>query len=66
MMTSAEIREALAGHRLEVVAAETGLAFNTVRRYASGLVVDAPQSTLEKLTAWIRANEGRVTALAAQ
>lgn len=57
MLTAQEIMEALAPYRLEAVAADTGLAFNTVRRYASGRVVDPPQSTLSKLTAWIQAEE---------
>jgi hypothetical protein len=64
MMSPEEIREALRAHRLEVVAAETGLAYNTVRRYASGVVIDPPLSTLTALSEWLTANAGRETAAA--
>lgn len=61
MFTLQEIQQRLAAHRLEVVAAETGLSFMTVGRYAAGRVRNPPVASVEKLSEWLRANEGRVT-----
>lgn len=52
-----EIRKALQGHRLEVVAAETGLSYNTVRRYASGVVVNPPMESVQRLSDWLTRQE---------
>lgn len=54
-MTLEQIEKALQGHRLEVVAAETGLHYNTVRKYAEGRAVNPPAATMAKLEAFIKA-----------
>lgn len=52
-----EIQKALALHRLEVVAAETGLSYNTVRRYATGVVVSPPLESVQRLSDWLSNHE---------
>jgi hypothetical protein len=53
MMTLDEIQEGLAAHRLEVVAADTGLSYGTVRRYASGIVTNPPLRNVQLLSEWL-------------
>lgn len=57
MRSIEEIRRALQGHRLEVVAAETGLSYNTVRRYAAGVVVSPPLESVQRLSEWLARQE---------
>ena len=58
-MTLDEIAEALRKYRIEVVAAETGLHFNTVRRYREGQVTNPPALTKDILTAYLSARLDR-------
>lgn len=48
-----EIRRALQSHRPEIVAAETGLHYNTVRRYASGVVINPPLESVQRISEWL-------------
>jgi transcriptional regulator with XRE-family HTH domain len=48
-----QIRRELQDHRLEVVAAETGLSYNTVRRYATGVVTNPPLESVQLLSGWL-------------
>jgi hypothetical protein len=52
MMNLTRIQEELRRHRLEVVAAETGLSYNTVRRYASGVVGELPEDSRRIPLSW--------------
>lgn len=52
-----EIRDALQNHRLEVVAADTGLSFHTVSRYAKGKVSDPPMDSIQRISDWLSKNE---------
>lgn len=45
----------LSRHRLEDVAAGTGLSYWTVRRYRAGLVKDPPPEIVDRLVAWLEA-----------
>lgn len=56
MMSLEEIREALGGVRLEVVAAETGLSYGTVRMIRSGIASNPTLRTLQLLSDWITKN----------
>lgn len=51
------IQNALRSHRLEVVAAETGLSYPTVRRYVDGKVTQPPLDTMQRLSDWLEAHE---------
>lgn len=55
--TMQEIQRALGSPdvRLEEVAADTGLSYSTVARYARGGVSEPPHSVVQKLTAWLEA-----------
>lgn len=53
MRSLTEIQRELQNHRLEVVAAETGLAYNTVRRYATAVVKEPPHWCMELLNDWL-------------
>lgn len=59
MRTVEEIRQGLEGVRLEVVAAETGLSFNTVRRYARGDATPANSrhTSIRLLSEWLDGQE---------
>lgn len=57
MKSMEEIREALGRHRLEVVAAETGLSYNTVRRYAAGIPTRPPLESMQRLSEWLAKQE---------
>lgn len=65
MRTVDEITEALAapGVRLEEVAAETGLSFNTVRLYAKGKAAANPRfSSIRLLSEWLDKREAEQSA----
>lgn len=64
MMSAEEIQRGLQGHRLEVVAAETGLSYNTIRRLATGRAEQPHYTTLRLVSEWLTANAGRETAAA--
>lgn len=49
------LKTELSRHRLEDVAAGTGLSYWTVRRYRAGLVKDPPAEIVERLVAWLEA-----------
>ena len=51
------LQKALNRHRLEDVAAGTGLSYWTVRRYRAGVVVDPPAEIVERLVAWLDKQE---------
>lgn len=59
MKTLEEIKEGLADHRLEVVAAETGLSYGTVRRYAAGIPTRPAYDTVQLLSEWLEAHTGK-------
>lgn len=60
-MSLEKIREKLKDHRLEVVAAETGLSYNTVRRYAAGIVTTPPLESVQLISGWLSKQGGRST-----
>jgi hypothetical protein len=64
MRTLDEMQKELRKHRLEVVAADTGLAYNTVRRYATAVVKDPPHRCMELLNDWLDAQETKAGAAA--
>lgn len=64
MLSTEEIQQALQGHRLEVVAADTGLSYNTIRRLATGKAEQPHYTTLRLVSEWLVANNGRVTEVA--
>lgn len=64
MRTLTEIQVELQKHRLEVVAAETGLAYNTVRRYAAAIVKAPPHRCMELLNDWLDEQETKAGAAA--
>lgn len=53
MMTIDEVREKLRDRRLTVVADETGLAYDTVRRVAAGKFVSISYETVERLSEYL-------------
>lgn len=53
MRSMEQIRKELKNHRLEVVAAETGLSYNTVRRYAAGIVAKPPLESVQLIDGWL-------------
>lgn len=57
MKTIEEIQEGLTRHRLEVVAAETGLSYGTVRRYAAGIPTRPAFDTVQRLSEWLEQKE---------
>lgn len=57
MRTVEEIRKGLEGVRLEVVAAETGLSYGTVRRYARGVETSSRTVSIRLLSDWLDAQE---------
>lgn len=57
MKTVEEIQQELRAHRLEVVAAETGLSYGTVRRYARGIPTRPPLDTMRRLSEWLSSHE---------
>lgn len=57
MKTIEEIQEGLQAHRLEVVAAETGLSYGTLRRYAAGYPKRPAFDTIQRLSDWLEKKE---------
>ena len=57
MLTLEEIQNALKDHRLEVVAAETGFSYYTIKRYAEGTVTDPPHKTIRILSDYLAPTE---------
>lgn len=60
MKSLEEIRVALQQVRLEVVAADTGLSFHTLSRYAKGKVSDPPMDSIQRISDWIENNEEKL------
>lgn len=56
-MTLAEIAQQLAKHRLEDVAAATGLSYWTVRRYRAGEVSEPPQEVVDRIVDYLRRHQ---------
>ena len=57
--TMEQIQRDLAAHRLEVVAADTGLSYNTVRRYAAGVVRTPPYESMRLISEWLDRQESK-------
>lgn len=64
MRTMEEIRDELKRHRLEVVAAEAGMSYNTVRNYAAGRVRRPRPLYLRALNDWLDRQETEASAAA--
>ncbi len=57
LKTVEEIQQGLRSHRAEIVAAETGLHYNTVRKYAGGRVLRPSLETVQRLSGWLEKQE---------
>lgn len=53
MLTIDEVREKLRDRRLTVVADETGLAYDTVRRVAAGKFINISYETVARLSEYL-------------
>ena len=53
MLTIDEVREKLRDRRLTVVADETGLAYDTVRRVAAGKFINISYETVSRLSEYL-------------
>lgn len=65
MRTMEEIRAGLRQHRLEVVAAETGMSYTTVCNYLSGRVKNPRVVYLRVLNDWLDEQETKAASAAA-